>query len=64
MKFQVYTHFGRVLHEFKVYENELHHRASEEARQKLLDLEKSGTTCWIRLVCGNKYKRDKDVSTV
>lgn len=64
MKFQVYTHFGRVLHEFNVYEDELHHRAAEAARQKLLDLEKSGKTCWVRLVRGNKHKRNKNVSTV
>jgi hypothetical protein len=64
MKFQVYTHFGRVLHEFVVYEDELHHRAQEEARQKILELEKLGTTCWVRLVRGNKRKRKNDVSSV
>jgi hypothetical protein len=59
MKFQVYTHFGRVLHEFKVYEDELHHRASSEAQMKVVQLRKEGTMCWVRLVRGDKHKRDK-----
>lgn len=50
MKFQVYTYFGRVLHTFVVKDNETHHRAAEDARISCFNLEKSGTTCWVRMV--------------
>ncbi len=46
MRFEVYTHFGRVLSRHEVGPNELHHRAAEEAR---IACANHPAEAWVRL---------------
>ena len=50
IKIQLYTYFGKVLYTFTVPNNRTHHETLEKARLKLLDMERCGTTCWIRFI--------------
>jgi hypothetical protein len=46
MRFEVYTHFGRVLSRHEVGPDELHHRAAEEAR---IACANHPAEAWVRL---------------
>lgn len=48
--FVIYTYFGRVLKQFKIADNETHHRALEEARKYGIEQERLGVTNWLKLV--------------
>ena len=50
MRFEVYTYFGRVLSRHEVGPDELHHRASEEARLACFKYRKDNASeAWVRL---------------
>ena len=46
--FEVYTHFGRVISRHVCGPDELHHRASEEARLACHRYRANGGKAWVR----------------
>jgi hypothetical protein len=46
----VYSYFGRVLKIFSIPKDRTHHEALESARAYLVQTEKSGINCWIKII--------------
>jgi len=46
----VYTYFGRVLKIFSIPQNKTYHNTLENARSYLVETEKMGLTCWIKII--------------